>query len=72
MAKDAILQVKESFTATIDGTIVVFRQGELVDFEHPVVQKYAHYFRTPAVDHPAPKVARIEQATAAPGEKRGR
>jgi hypothetical protein len=68
----AILQVRESFAPTVDGGIVSFRKGELVDSDHPVVKRYPQYFSEPVIDHPAPRTAPVEQATAAPGQKRGR
>jgi hypothetical protein len=70
MANDAILQVQTSFQATIDGELVFFRAGELIDSDHPAVAKWPHYFDSPKIDHRATPV--VEQATRAPGEKRGR
>ncbi len=71
MAKDAILQVKESFSATLDGAIVFFRQGELIDADHQAVKGWPQMFMVPKIDHPMPRSKIVEQATAAPGEKRG-
>jgi hypothetical protein len=73
MAKDAILQVKTSFHGTIDGTPAFFREGDLIDAEHPAVRKWPKNFRAVKIDHPVKRTAEpvIEQATAAPGEKRG-
>jgi hypothetical protein len=49
----------------------VFRQGELIDADHPAVRKYPDHFGPVIVQHPAKRTQpSIEQATAAPGEKR--
>jgi hypothetical protein len=69
MANNAIMQVKTSFGATLDGTTVVFRQGELIDADHPAVRKWPEHFDVPTVTWSTRKT--VEQATAAPGEKRG-
>jgi hypothetical protein len=51
----------------------VFYAGDLVDADHPAVKKYPDSFGPLVVQHPAQRGAGpvIEQATAAPGEKRG-
>jgi hypothetical protein len=69
--KDTILQVKTSFSATLDGGPVFFRAGELIDADHPAVKKWPQYFGPATVAHRSASPA-IEQATAAPGEKRAR
>jgi hypothetical protein len=74
MAKDAILQICTSFQATIDGQLVSFVAGKLIPADHEAVAKWPQYFRSPEIDYPVKRTAEpvIEQATAAPGEKRGR
>jgi hypothetical protein len=68
---DSVLQARTSFTATIDGVQVAFHKGDLVDADHPAVKKWPQSFGPLKVQHRSPKGGRIEQATAAPGEKRG-
>jgi hypothetical protein len=72
MARDTILQAKTSFSATIDGESVFFREGDLVDADHSAVKTWPLYFGPPKVTHRAKPEPVVEQATAAPGEKRGR
>jgi len=49
-----------------DGATISMRQGELVRGSHPSVKAYPQYFeRMDDTDRPD-----VEQATAAPGEKR--
>jgi len=72
MAKDPALQVKTSFSGTIDGGLVFFHEGELIDADHSAVRRWPQYFGAPKIVHHAkPEPPIIEQATAAPGEKRG-
>ena len=59
------LVVKTSFIASFDGADRIFRAGDLIDANHPAVKQFPDYFK-PQEAH------RIEQATAAPGERRGR
>lgn len=51
----------------------VFRQGELIDADHPAVRKYPEAFGPVTIHHPVKREPEpvIEQATSAPGEKRG-
>jgi hypothetical protein len=69
---ETVLQVRTSFTASIGGARVDFHQGDLIDADHPAVRKWPESFGPITVQHRSPKGERIEQATAAPGEKRGR
>jgi hypothetical protein len=66
----ALLAVREPFAAE-NGE--VFRLDELVEADHWAVKKWPHFFGPPRLKHPVKRAAepRIEQATAAPGEKRG-
>jgi hypothetical protein len=61
----ALFQARESFV-TEDGTHV--SRGELVREGHDMLAAYARFFK-PA--EPRFEVPDVEQATAAPGEKRG-
>jgi hypothetical protein len=66
--KAAFYTVKESLVGTIDGEELEYHKGEVVNADDPAVRKWPMHFE--------PLVVRgyrrsIEQATAAPGEKRG-
>jgi hypothetical protein len=66
--KAAYYTVIESFVGTVDGRDVEYHRGEVVDADDPGFRKHPTHF--------APLVVRehrgsVEQATAAPGEKRG-
>jgi len=66
MAKDAeSLIVLESFVGTVDGEERLFRIGDPVRASDPAVKKWPHLFGPTNFNHPL-----VEQATAAPGEKR--
>lgn len=55
----------ETFTANVDGVNVTFRQNETrVREGHEILARFAHLFR------PIDAHYEVEQATAAPGEKR--
>ena len=69
MANIGTLQVVQSFFATLDGQNVSFRKGELINGDHPAVRKWPDNFGPLTI--PRRSSDRIEQATAAPGEKRG-
>jgi hypothetical protein len=62
-----ILTVLTSFGCDL-GT---FRAGELIDADHPAVRKYPDHFGPLVIQHSIKRAPVIEQATAAPGEKRG-
>jgi hypothetical protein len=57
----------ESFIGIVSGDERFFRAGELVRSDDPAVKKWPARFGPARFVHDAPKV---EQATAAPGEKR--
>lgn len=61
-----MLQASESFVCA-DGTSV--QKGDLVREGHEIVRAHADKFTLPRVRFEVPEV---EQATAAPGEQRGR
>lgn len=68
MAKDAdTVEVLESFIGKLGSADVVFRKGDLVKADNPAVKKWPQFFGAATFHHEP----RIEQATAAPGEKRG-
>jgi hypothetical protein len=67
MAKAEYYMVRESFVGELDGEAVEYHKGEVVAGDDPAVRRWPESF--------GPLVVRsrsvIEQATAAPGEKRG-
>lgn len=67
--KPEFYRARESFVATMeDGELVSVSRGELVRAGHTILKRREHLFES------ADSVGRftqIEQATAAPGEKRG-
>lgn len=68
-SKPAYYQVRETFLGALpDGTPVEFYKGEVVDADDPAFKKWPHLFVPLVVRTFRPEV---EQATAAPGEKRG-
>lgn len=69
MPTDEALVVLESFIGKIKGGDEdrFFRAGELIRPSDPAVKKWPHMFGNARFLHDP----RIEQATAAPGEKRG-
>jgi hypothetical protein len=61
------LIVLQSFVGLVNGEERLFRQGESVRPSDPAVKKWPDFFGPAIFNEPA----RVEQATAAPGEKRG-
>ena len=60
--------VKTSFLGAVDGGAVEYHRGEVVDADDPALKRWPEYFEPLVVrTHLGGKV---EQATAAPGEKR--
>jgi hypothetical protein len=59
------LVVTDGFVANINGVDTAFRKGETIASDHPAVKKWPQFFGKQDISQ------RIEQATAAPGEKRG-
>jgi hypothetical protein len=59
---------RESFVAAIKGETYEVRAGAEFDADHALVKAYPHLFTAPPARAAVPH---IEQATAAPGEKRG-
>ena len=74
MAKAAepatILVVLDSFDGEVDGQVLNFRRGLVIQAEHPAVCKWPDKFGPMKWPYPL-RESRIEMATAAPGEKRG-
>ena len=68
MAKADIYQVMADFITTIDGAEVEYHKGEVVEADDPALKRLPMYFGPLVFVHHRPV---IEQATAAPGEKRG-
>ncbi len=67
MADDGIFVARETCTTDIDGEVYTVRRGVTrVRGSHPLVKLNPHLFE------PVDAHYDIEQATAAPGEKRGR
>lgn len=62
----SIVRVLESFVGVVDGVPTSFRQGEPYDSEDPIVALFPGSF---AADNVA-RDSSVEQATAAPGERR--
>ena len=67
-SKPMYYTVTESLIGTLDGVDVEYHKGEVVDADDPAVRKWPHHFGPLEVRSTGP---RVEQATAAPGEKRG-
>jgi hypothetical protein len=65
----AIKRSKASFAAVVNGVPQVIPVGYLVEDGHPVLKGREHLFED-ADTHVARRDKRVEQATAAPGEKR--
>jgi hypothetical protein len=63
-----VMIVLESFTGRLDGRQVTYIKGEAVAANDPAVAKWPALFGPVPLRHA--KIAEIEQATAAPGEKR--
>jgi hypothetical protein len=61
--------VKETFIAYDGNGAEEYHKGEIADADHPAVRKYPMYFEPMVARHQAKP--EVEQATAAPGEKRG-
>lgn len=71
MAQGKILRVTKAFSVLSDPNGHVYTPGELVDANHPHVKGREDHFETVEA-HVSARAGRggVEQATAAPGEKR--
>jgi hypothetical protein len=65
-ASSPLLVARESFVCELDGTELDIREGDLLEADHPIAKKFPKQFIEPRLRFP-----KVEQATAAPGEKRG-
>jgi hypothetical protein len=72
--KVAYYTVSTSFVGSLDGGGVEYRKGEVVDVDDPALKRWPEYFEPLVVrEHLRDGTKKeVEQATAAPGEKRGR
>ena len=62
----------DSFVGAVDGETLRITKGELFETNHPAVKKWPELFGPVTFPHPTRRSEPvIEQATAAPGEKRG-
>ncbi len=66
-----ILRVTQAFSVLSDPNGHVYTPGELVDANHPHVKGREHMFETVEA-HVSARAEGVEQATAAPGQKRTR
>jgi hypothetical protein len=69
MANPTLFTVKETLVGTLDGAEVEYHKGEVVMANDPGLKKWPTHFEPLVIRGSAPAV---EQATAAPGEKRGK
>ena len=73
MAKVAYYTVSTSFVGSLDGGGIEYHKGEIIDGDDPALKRWPEYFEPLVVrEHlrDGKKEAAVEQATAAPGEKR--
>jgi hypothetical protein len=63
------VQAKEAATGSVDGEPFVLTPNELFAADHPIVRAYPDFFKP--LEDPHRQRPEVEQATAAPGEKRG-
>lgn len=68
----AIVVAKESFIGEIKGVTFDIKAGDLFEDDHPAVAKWSSLFGPVALRFPVERKGKVEQATAAPGEKRTR
>jgi hypothetical protein len=68
-----LVAITSGVTAMPDAPHLVVRQGDTFWSDHPAVKRNPDWFApfTPTHETPGSTEPRIEQATAAPGEKRG-
>ena len=70
---DSILAARDSFIGEIKGQVMDIRKGDLFEADHPAVAKWPDLFEPVTMRFPVDrKSGKVEQATAAPGEKRQR
>jgi len=68
-----LVATTSGFTAMPDSSTMLIRSGSTVWSDHPAVKRNPEWFKPYTATHETPgyRESRIEQATAAPGEKRG-
>jgi len=71
MAKDDIYQVTTTFVIALGDRDVEYHTGEIVDGDDPAYKRVPEHFGPVEFKHRKAEKP-VEQATAAPGEKRGR
>ena len=74
MAKVAYYTVSTSFFGSFEGDGIEYHKGEVIDGDDPALKRWPEYFEPLVVrEHlrASKDEAPVEQATAAPGEKRG-
>jgi hypothetical protein len=71
--RSLLVAITSGVTAMPDSLNLVVRKGDTFWSDHPAVKRNPEWFKpfSPTYDTPGYTEARIEQATAAPGEKRG-
>jgi len=72
MAKDDIYMVTTTFVITLGNRDVEYHTGEIVDADDPAYKRVTEHFGPVEFKHRTAKAKPVEQATAAPGEQRGR
>lgn len=70
MAKAAYYTVSTSFLGAVDGDGIEFHKGEVIDGDDPALKRWPEYFEPLVVREHLGGRKTVEQATAAPGEKR--
>jgi hypothetical protein len=68
--KSQTLQALQSFTCEVAGQRYDLRKGDLIEADHPIAEGWPDFFGPLVYRYPMDR-PRVEQATAAPGEKRG-
>jgi hypothetical protein len=63
-----VLVALQSFVCAVDGERLPFTKGDTIEADHPAVRTHPTLFGPLVFRHP---IRRVEQATKAPGEKRG-
>ncbi len=66
-----LYSARSAFAAAVDGETIVIQPGQVVDADDPVLKGRQDLFEDYAPKVRKYKGQRVEQATAAPGEKRG-
>jgi len=61
----SLLRARSGFIGNFDGQTIELHEGDLVESDHPIVAKWPELFEPARLRYPV-----VEQATAAPGEKR--